>query len=248
MHDSTKREVLLLRGYAAVATALLAVFSLAAFRQQPRHERFGVIDVERINVIEPDGTPRLTISDKALFPDPVVGGKAYPLRSGPKRAGMIFFNDEGNENGGLVYAGHKTPAGHDAVASLTFDQFDQDEAVALDYQDVSGRRGAGLTISDRSEHPIQPCADSVSRAMQIADTAQRTRSMARLRGVCATELSAKPRLALGKSAAKGSFVVLSDRDGKPRLRLSVDSLGAPSVEFLDAAGHVTSRLPRADGQ
>ncbi len=248
MDDRDRRELFVLRGYAATATLLLAVFTLGAFRQPPprstgeRRERFKEIDVERINVIEPNGTIRLAISNKARFPDPVVGGKSYALRSGPKRAGMIFFNDEGNENGGLVYAARKEQTGFDATASLTFDQFNQDEAVALSYDDRPGRRTAGLTISDRSERPIQPCADSVFRAMQTADTVQRGRAVARLRSVCAAELAGTPRISLG-TAAKASRVVLSDRAGKARLRLSVDSLGAPSLEFLDTTGQVTSRLP-----
>jgi len=243
MDDRARRELLLLRSYAGVATLLLAVFALGAFRQPLRHERFTEIDVERINVIEPNGTLRLVISDKARFPDPVVGGKSYALRSGAKRAGMIFFNDEGNENGGLVYAGRKEGTGYAASASLTFDQFDQDEAVALSYNDNSGRRTAGLTISDRAEEPIQPCADSVFRVMQVADTAERSRGVARMRTMCAAALSGTPRVALGKSAAKAAYVVLSDRAGKPRLRFAVDSLGDPSIEFLDATGRVTSRVP-----
>lgn len=245
MDDRARRELLLLRSYAGVATLLLAVFTLGAFRQPLRHERFTEIDVERINVIEPDGTLRLAISDKARFPDPVVGGKAYALRSGAKRAGMIFFNDEGNENGGLIYAGRKEGTGYAASASLTFDQFNQDEAVALSYADNSGRRTAGLTISDRAEEPIQPCADSVFRVMQVADTAERSRGVARMRTMCAAALSGTPRVALGKSAAKAAYVVLSDRTGKPRLRFAVDSLGGPSIELLDATGRVTSRIPSA---
>ena len=243
MNALANRELVLLRIYAGAATVLLAVFSLGAFRQQPRHERFGEIDVERINVIEPDGTIRLAISNKARFPDPVVGGKSYPLRSGAKRAGMIFFNDEGNENGGLVYAGQKTAAGYGAVASLTFDQFDQDEAIALGYNDASGRRSTNLTFAERSNRPIQPCADSVFRAMQIPDTTERNRSVSRLRVVCAADLASTPRLSLGMSTAKASSVVLSDRAGRPRLRLLVDSLGAPRIELLDATGKVMSRLP-----
>lgn len=243
MNVRAKRELVLLRLYAGAATVLLAVFSLGAFRQQPGRQRFGEIDVERINVIEPDGTIRLAISNKARFPDPVVGGKSYPLRSGAKRAGMIFFNDEGNENGGLVYAGQKTTTGYGAVASLTFDQFDQDEAIALGYNDANGRRSTNLTFAERSNRPIQPCADSVYRAMQIADTAERGRRVSRLRGTCAADLASTPRLTLGTSTAKASSIVLSDRAGKPRLRLSVDSVGAPRIELLDAAGNVTSRLP-----
>ena len=40
-----------------------------------------------------------------------------------------------------------------------------------------------------------------------------------------------------------SLATLSDPDGKPRLRLRVDSLGAARIEFLDAAGNVVARLP-----
>jgi len=39
---------------------------------------------------------------------------------------------------------------------------------------------------------------------------------------------------------------LSDRAGRPRLRLLVDSLGAPRIELLDATGKVMSRLPAGD--
>ena len=69
--------------------------------------------------------------------------------------------------------------------------------------------------------------------------------MAKTREACvkAGDLASTPRLSLGKSTARGSYITLSDLAGKPRLRLTVDSLGAPSVEFLDAADRVTSRLP-----
>jgi len=246
MRTSTTQELRVLRIYSAGATALLLVFSLGAFRQSAQHTRFAEVDAERINIIEPDGTLRLAISSRARFPDPVVGGKAYPLRSGAQRAGMIFFNDEGNENGGLAYSGKANPAGgYQAGGSLTFDQFNQDETIALSYSDVSGRRTAGVTIADRSDKPIAPCADSLYRAMQVLDTAARSRATARLRDACQKtgELASMQRVYLGKSAAKSSLLVLSDRAGKPRLRLTVDSLGAPSMEFLDETGRVTSRLP-----
>jgi hypothetical protein len=43
--------------------------------------------------------------------------------------------------------------------------------------------------------------------------------------------------------SKAALVNLSDRNGKTRIRMMVDSLGAPSLEFLDETGKVTSRLP-----
>lgn len=37
--------------------------------------------------------------------------------------------------------------------------------------------------------------------------------------------------------------MLSDPHGHPRIRLKVDSLGAPTLEFLDSLGIVTYHLP-----
>src|SRR2546427_3070101 len=106
MAPTSRKELRLLRAYALTATVLLTVFCLAAFSRFGQKTRFEEIDVERINVVEKDGTLRLVISNKARGPDPVVSGKTYP-RTGGNRAGFIFFNDEGNEDGGLVYGGRR---------------------------------------------------------------------------------------------------------------------------------------------
>jgi hypothetical protein len=62
--------------------------------------------VERINVVEPDGTLRLAISNQTKFPGPIYHGKEYP-HPDRKTAGRLFFNDEGSENGGMIFGGAK---------------------------------------------------------------------------------------------------------------------------------------------
>ena len=45
---------------------------------------------------------------------------------------MIFFNDEGTENGGLTFSGQRGPDGrYRASTGMSFDQFDQDQVVVL---------------------------------------------------------------------------------------------------------------------
>lgn len=51
------------------------------------------------------------------------------------------------------------------------------------------------------------------------------------------------RVYIGRDATQAAVLNLFDRNGKPRLRLRVDSLGMASLEFLDETGTVTSRLP-----
>jgi hypothetical protein len=49
----------------------------------------------------------------------------------------------------------------------------------------------------------------------------------------------------GKGEHRESLVMLADPHGHPRIRMKVDSLGVPSLEFLDSAGTVTYHLPAA---
>src|SRR5262249_56629978 len=91
--------------YSGVLTAVLAVTFLGGLGTRPQKAKFDEIDVQRINVWEPDGTLRMVISDKAHFPGLIIRGKEYPH---PRpQAGMLFFNNEGTENGGLYLAGDK---------------------------------------------------------------------------------------------------------------------------------------------
>lgn len=245
MNEQLRREMKRLRRTNIVAITLLFVVSASAFWQARARTKFDEIDVQRINVREPDGKLRLTISNHARLPEVVVGGKSYPLRGGTgvQSAGFIFFNDEGNEDGGLVWAGNKRADGYQASAALTFDQYNQDETVSIDYHDVNRRRSGGLTVADRSDEPIQIFADSIMAIRAVKDTAEQRRRMEAFRrsAVVKGGLSAT-RLFAGKQTDKSAIVVLSDPNGRPRLRLVVDSLGSPRIDFLDEAGQVTRSL------
>jgi hypothetical protein len=236
------RRMRRLEAYAAGVGVIALVLGLAAavHREPSQKARFTEIDAERVNIVEPDGELRLTLSNSHRLPDLMIGGKSYPLRggTGAGSAGLIFFNDEGNENGGLVYAGRKTAEGHRASAHLTFDQFDQDEALSLSYRDVNGVRRAGLTVSDRSEIPVQVFAESVMAIRRLPE-AEQARRMEEFRASAIAKTGAgATRLYAGKAPDRSSTVVLSDPQGRPRLRLAVDSLGKPSIQLLDASGNV----------
>ena len=251
MEEQLRREIRRVRRTNAAAIGLLVIVGASAFVQARAPTKFDEIDVERINVREPDGRLRLTISNHARLPQVVVGGKSYPLRGGTgvKSAGLIFFNDEGNEDGGLAWAGARTAAGYEASAALTFDQFDQDETVSIEYGDQNRRRTAGLSVMDRPEEPIQIFAESAMAIRAMPDGPAKDDRMRRFRA--STEArGALPaqRFFAGKRPDKSSTVMLADRKGRPRLRLSVDSLGSARIEFLDDSGRVTRSLTGTDAR
>jgi hypothetical protein len=51
------------------------------------------------------------------------------------------------------------------------------------------------------------------------------------------------RVFVGKMPDRSAILQLGDPGGRARLRLTVDSLGNPAMEFLDDAGRVVQRYP-----
>jgi hypothetical protein len=109
--------------YSTVLTTLLGAFTFVT-RSQAKVQQFDEIDVHRINVREPDGTVRLVIANRERLPGVIAKGKELPKRDRPQ-AGMLFYNDEGTENGGLIFGGYRNANGEvvDSGVSLSFDRY-----------------------------------------------------------------------------------------------------------------------------
>lgn len=226
--------------YATVLTAAFAVLILTGARS-PVNATFDSIDVQRINVREPDGTLRMVISDHAKFPGLILQGKEYPH---PRRqAGMLFFNDEGTEQGGLVFAGKKGADGKvSSGLSLTFDRYEQDQQLQLIGLDREGRTFAGLQVNDVPGRPM--VQDMLEKAKLDAMPADERKALMAERH--SRNYYGAPRYFAGKSISSNSVVMLNDAKGKPRLMLSVTPEGKAAIEFLDAEGKVQRTLAVED--
>jgi hypothetical protein len=234
------RDLRLLRAWAALSALLVVVLAATAFRQVSAPPRnWGEISVERINVVDADGTLRLVIANKDRMHPGVMDGKVID-RPRPV-AGLIFFNDEGDEVGGLTYTGQEKGGERRADAGIMFDQLKQDQTIGLSYTEKNGERRAGFEVWDRSDQRLSELIDKLNAANQIAEPAARNRAVAAVR---ASAPKGPRRVFVGKEADRTASVSLADADGRPRLRMTVDGGGAAAIEFLDAAGRVTSRLPR----
>ena len=235
------RELTVLRLYAAAATALLGIFTLGAFRQSQR-PRFEEIDVERINVVEPDGKLRMVISNKGRSIGPIGYGEPFGYPGGT-RPGIIFFNDEETENGGLTFGGRTEDGRFSASAGLSFDQYNQDQVVYIQYADNNGRRRMGFTVADRADVPIMDVVAQLDSVSALPEGPARDSARAAVLGPRDGVPMFAERAYLGRDVRKAAIVRLSDPQGRPRIVLQVDSAGAPSLELLDENGAVVSRLP-----
>jgi hypothetical protein len=231
---------------AAVALGRAAgVMMLAAVQAQPSRQRFTEIEVERINIREPDGTLKLVISNSARQTEVTTGGVTLPIER-TRPAGMIYFNDFGDEIGGLIFGGDRTAGG----ASLTFDQAGQDQVLQLlneEMIDESGQllRQTGMIFSDRpTDHTLLDQVRMQNEARAIEDPVERERALAKLRE---DGVYGRGRMFVGRTAAGQARINLRDGQGGVRLRFSVEEDGAATIEFLDAAGKVVRTIgPNAE--
>lgn len=241
--QSVQRQLRLLQLYAALST--LAILVLFVLLLKPHADmRLETLDVARINVLNETGDPALVIGAHGKLPGPWVEGVEYAqeLSGGRTRAsGMIFFNERGDEVGGLTYHGQRTEDGYTAGGGITFDQFQQDQVVSLQYQDNGTSRSAGVHVWDRSTEISLGDIIQLVDARRTASGAELDEINAQIQALADRGMGAN-RVFLG-SADRVALLLLRDRAGRPRIRLLVDSLDTPRLEFLDGDGQVTHAYP-----
>ncbi len=227
--------------YSGVLTAVFAVTILGGFAGPAKRSAFEGIDVQRINIVEPDGTLRIVLSDKSRAPGLIVKGKEYPDEN-RKTAGVLFFNDEGTENGGLIFGGMKDKDGKvDSWGHLSFDQYDQDQVFTIDADEDNGGQRSGLAIWDRGDYPITDAIEASSRIEKLPPAQQETE----WNKFAASHPGDKQRAYLGRVGDRSVGLRLMDQEGRDRLLLRVKPDGSPVIQLLDASGKVTAQIPAA---
>jgi hypothetical protein len=236
-----EREVRVLRRYAAVSLFGFLLLGAAAF-QGGQRQRFDEIDVERINVVEPDGRLALVIANQARLPGVWMDGREHGGREGIN--GILFFNGEGDESGGLIHYSERTADGVRAGGHLSMDRFESDQVVALNYMERPGYYGAGLRISDFPMGNTKEwfaAQDSIERLPESERDAARLALRRRFQSEGKWEIN---RVFVGQEQGVAGMRI-HDRAGRTRIRIAVDSMDVPRLEFLDARGNVVQTLPES---
>jgi hypothetical protein len=187
-------------------------------------------------VIEADGTVHLVMANRERAPDQVSDGQSRPRAPGNKSPGITFFDDAGDEAGGLKVRGDRRE-GRSARRHLVFDQHRGDQVLGLISDENDSGRTAGLTVWDRPETPL---VEVVTRYEKIASTPagpERAKLEVAFEGLGAT------RVFVGKTRNRDAVLGLADAKGRERLRLVVSADGAARIEFLNEEGRPTRTLP-----
>jgi hypothetical protein len=225
------KQVKALKIYTAVLTVIVLAFTGLATTRNTTH--FKEITTERLNIVEHNGRLRLVISNKESQHPGRMDNNDLPKRERP--AGMIFFNDDGDECGGLVYDGDK----RSASMTYSIDQYKNDQVMQLQYAQDNGDEKAktyGLKLWDRSDSftltKLIAFSDSLKK---LHDTAAYNTAFAKARSA---GLLARQRLFVGKNDSGEVGLFLNDAQGKPRLKIYINKQNQPVIEKLSADGKI----------
>lgn len=234
--------------YSGVLTLAFAATIVTGFAANERKASFEQIDVQRINIVGPDGQNQMVISNRQLIPEAIIDGKTFQSQGRHDGAGIIFYNSEGDEDGGLAFGSVKTANGYEADGDLMFDQHKQDQTVGIQYSDSNGKRRAGFHVWDRPNIDLAQMVEHFNSVKNMPAGAEKDAAMKQLEAQEKNGDFGATRFFAGKTPNEDSTVVLCDAKGNPRLRLTVSAAGESKIDFLDENGKVTYSLPQTNNK
>lgn len=242
MDSTLLQNICFLKAYSIAATLFLIVLVFFSFWYRRKKKHFKEISVERINIVEADGKTRMVISNKERFPSAICCGKTF-TRQGARFPGMVFYNEKGDENGGLKFGSQEDKGRYFAGAGMMFDQYNQDQVIGISYEDDNGQRNIGLTIWDRPTESILPIAEKLEAIQKMKDGADKTEAMKEIQQLAKQGELGVQRLFAGRQPDGSVGLILSDSKGKQRVRILIGLTDVPRLELLDENGKIIYTIP-----
>ncbi|WP_442266624.1 hypothetical protein ACSIGC_02720 [Tenacibaculum sp. ZS6-P6] len=241
------KELTFLRTFAITTALGIITFASFAFKEYNNVKKFGTINVERINIVEADGTVKMVITNANHFPSEgdEINGKIYHKRK--KRAGMLFYTEDGKECGGFIYDGKKTKNGHRSGLSLTYDQYDGDQVMQLMTTDnkVGDKRykSGSLVFNDRGNNETHENINKIGEELKaIKDPKERRKKYNEYweKGM----FGSVRRVALGQTPGRQNGLFLYDDKGRPRAKFVIDENNNVKLEAYNEKGDIISSWPK----
>lgn len=232
------KKSFILKIYSITLTLILGFIFLSGFKSSNSNQRFKEITVERINVVEADGKLKMVISNQKRQHPGMMNGETYAAR---KRApGILFFNEEQDEVGGLGYSGNKEEGGNNVYLSI--DQYKNDQVMQLmHYTNENGDNRYGLQLWERDKKLTMPL---ILKTMDSLDKEgfnyrQKLEYMKNKNG---GEPITAQRMFIGNNYNRETGLFIQDKFGIDRLRFYIDSDNSPKIEVLDEKGTIIKNI------
>ena len=244
-----QKQIRYLTVYAIVSSIFLIIALSLIFKMDRHTENLSVeeLTAKRINIVEPNGLPRLVLSNVEKSPANLNHGNPFGIPGG-NRGGLIFYDDEATECGGLVFSGRKDSSGkYFASGHFSFGQYNQNQVLYLQYLDDNGDRKTGLYVDDWHNSPPYPeFRRTYKETEKLPKGPERDAKLKELLEPANSDPAFAHRVFIGKDADKSALINLADKKGKTRIQLIVDSTGEAKINFLDPTGKIVYSLPNKE--
>lgn len=234
-----RRQMNYFRVY-VIATSIL-IFALVGygFRKSAQADIVKNIRAEKIEIVEPDGTVKLSLFSKKHLPFAVINGKQL-TRQGGDESGLMFYNTEGEECGGLVYSGKGKSGKGENELSMTFDKYKQDQVVQVSYiQRENGDHTKGLSVYERPEFPLNITMEKIDSIRKYVKDAREQNSI--LQKLKEEGFFGYTRMFAGQQGQRTGVFVRDDK-GRIRLEMIVNEKNEPEILFYNEKGEVHKKI------
>jgi len=235
--SNTRSFFFLLLGFQIVLSGALFLWL-----DQTKQDKSTELTLQRLNIVEADGTQALVLANAAKLPGANLGSYESESRGAP---GILFYNQVGDECGGLIFDSEQTDSTFFSYQHLSFDQHENDQVLVLtNYQEADYHR-KGFTINDLPyDHTLFDFYRDIDAKLAADSTLDR--EMARrmvLRELYQSGKGMRQRVFVGVEDGE-SMVQLHDTKGRVRLKLAVgEASEAPRIEVFDTLGNPTLVAP-----
>jgi hypothetical protein len=237
MEKEVRKKVNFLMAYAIISTLFISFLALSSFGKKDKIENFDELIVKKLTVIGEDNLPRMVLSNENRQHSGRMNGKEWAKRERP--SGIIFFNNQGDECGGLVYQAKVKEGKTISGMSFTMDNYKDDQVLQIlnDEYYAEGKtfieRGIsinqfpeGTNIDDRNKklEELKAIKDDKERKSKTRELLQKEGSV--------------NRLFIGRTKGNSSGLFLSGPDGKPKMMIYVDEKGNPKIQTFNEKGEI----------
>ena len=237
MEKNIEKKINFLMAYATVSTLFILFLAFSSFNRNDKVGKFDELVVKKITVVGEDNLPRMVLSNETRQHSGRMNGKEWPKRDRP--SGIIFFNNQGDECGGLVYQTKDKDGKIISGMSFTMDNYKDDQVLRIlnDEYYANGKSfiERGISIN---QYPVGTNIDVRNQKLEelknIKDDKERE---LKIRELMHKE-GAVSRLFIGKTKGNSSGLFLSGPDGKPKMMIYVDENGNPKIQTFNEKGEV----------
>ena len=187
------------------------------------------LNVEKLNIVEPDGTIKMTLFNSQNIPSLIIEGEDIlpGHRKNDGVSGAMFYNNEGDECGGFIYGSSIDENGVVSMGmSLTFDKYKQDQVLQLLLQKEGDIEQYGISIYDRPNSHIKETLEAMKKLQAETNKEKQAALVKELQ-----KDNAK-RLFIGNDTDGTTKIALYDKQGEEAIKIYIDDLDNPQLEIL----------------